>query len=872
MNLNLIADNKLLEWLLGEDPDRAGTPQLQWANMPESWGVFVLIAVVLGLAFGVFWMYRREINTCPMPIKLVMAGLRLAVLLLLVALFLKPSIFFQQVNEIKPTIAMLRDSSLSFDRGDQYRNQDQVNQLAATTGLAAEAIKTGSAKRSELLNEVFIKQPELLKLMRDKGSIRVVNFSDGNSPVAVIPANSSKDAPGENGGDVAESAKNNDDRAGGDSAGTGDLENGDSEEGLLRETLPELLPSGLGTDIWQALKASLDDSNRLSAIVLVSDGQHNGSEDPLEIARKAASMGTPIFTIGVGDPNPPKNLAVTEVYVREKAYPDEPFEIEAILQTSQAAGADMPAELTVNLLQQQVNSQTGKPGPAEQIKSQKVAVPTAGGRMRVDFDQALNRPGKYIYTVQVDAIAGETETDDNARLSPEVEVVDEKVKVLLISGLPSWDYIQVRRLLERDSTISLSCWLQSMDETRPQEGNAPITRLPRNIEELGQYNVVMMMDPNPIEFDADWVNLVKDFCKYKAGGFLFAAGPQYTSEFVTMNRLNDLRDLLPVKIGDNEFIDSIQALASAKEDKPGKMLVVNYNMDHPVMSFRSEPTENQKIWSLMPGVAWSFPAIGPKPTAQVLLERGDQVNAEGNQPLLVSGRYGAGSVLYLGFQDTWRWRPIGVQAQYFDRFWIQVVRYLVETRSLQGSRRGFLDIEKTEFELGDRVLLVGRVLDEQFKPSKAPIQKGVIRSDDGRTQTVDLKLLPNQEGRYEGTFVAQRIGNFEATIELSTTDVKEKVIDPIAFRVVPPSAESGAYWLNEKLLMDIAQQSGGRYFRLEQIADVPAALPTLVERAEFNSPPKPLWDGSGLLRWLVFALPVALLSIEWILRKWYKLL
>ena len=350
------------------------------------------------------------------------------------------------------------------------------------------------------------------------------------------------------------------------------------------------------------------------------------------------------------------------------------------------------------------------------------------------------------------------------------------------------------------------------------------------------------------------------------------AGPQHTSEFVTMNRLKSIRDLLPVRFGDTEFIDTVEALASAKESRSGQMLVVTHNLDHPVMSFRSDPADNSKIWNLIPSVLWSFPAIAAKPTARVLLESGDQVNAEGNQPLMVAGRYGAGSVLYLGFQESFRWRPVGVQAQYFDRFWIQVVRYLVETRSLQGSRRGFIDTEKSEFELGDRVLLVARVLDEQFKPSTSPIQKAIVRAEDGRTQTVELKLLPNQEGSYEGTFVAQRIGNFEATVSFAAGDAEGKLIDPIAFRVVPPSAESGAYWLNEKLLTEIAKQSGGEYFRLEQIASLPEALPTLVTRAEFNSPPKPLWDVNEYLRWLFYGLPVALLSIEWILRKWYKLL
>ena len=868
MNL-LIAQNRFLEWVIGSDPDATGTPKLLWANFPESWGVFVLIAIVAAVIFGVFWMYRREINTCPMPIKLLMAGLRLAVLLMLIGMYLKPSIFYQQVNEIKPTIAWLRDSSLSFDRGDNYRSKDQANQLAAATGLAADEIASGQVKRSALLNQAFKKNPKLLEMLREKGSIRVINFSDGNSPVAMIPATVKQDSKDE------EDKEDKEDETDADSKGPANIDDGSNNEGqaqsLIQDSMPDLEANGLGTDIWQALRESLDDASRLSSVVLISDGQHNGTEDPIEIASKAASLGIPIYVIGVGDPNPPKNLAVNEVYVRQNAYPDEPFEIEAILQTSQVGDEGMPPNIDVRLVQQRIDSGTGKPGAPQAIKSKSVEVPANGGRIRVDFDHTLNQPGKYVYTVQVDALENETETEDNSLVSSEMEVVDEKVRVLLISGLPSWDYQQVQRLLQRDQTISLSCWLQSMDESRPQEGNIAISRLPRTRQELAEYNVVILMDPNAEEFDADWMENLKEFCKTKAGGVLFMAGPQFTSEFVTMNRLKTIRDMLPVRFGDIEFIDTVEILTSAKGGgKAGKMLLVNHNMDHPVMSFRADPAETQKIWSLMPGIFWSFPTKKAKPTARVMLERGDQSSADGNQPLMVAGRYGAGSVLYMGFQGTWRWRPLGVQAQYFDRFWIQVVRYLVETRSLQGSRRGFIDAEKTEFELGDRVVLVGRVLDEEFRPSMKPIHKATIRADDGRSQTVEMKLLPNQEGRYEGTFVAQRIGNYQATIDLGTSE--EKLIDPIAFRVVPPTAESGAYWLNEKLLADIATQSGGQYFTLAQLDKVATSLPAIVTRAEFNSPPEPLWDGNSILRWLMFGLPVVLLTIEWILRKWYKLL
>lgn len=852
-NVHLIAENTVLKWMLGDDPNRAGTPRLQWANLPESWGVFVLIAFLAAIVFGVFWLYRREINTCPMPVKLLMAGLRLAVLLSLVALFLKPSVFYQQVNEVKPTISLLRDSSLSFARTDKYRDQELVSRLATATGISADELTSGAVNRSELLNRAFAKDKSLLELLRDKGSIRVVDFSDGLNPIAVIPATTQQDSKEK-------------------SEDSSDSPAPDESTGLIRETIPDLSPSGLGTDVWQALRTTLEDSNRVSAIVIGSDFQHNGSEDPLELARRAAELEIPIFTVGIGDPSPPRNLAVNEVYVRNKAYPDEPFEIEATLQSTERGTAGVPDQIRVQLIESMLDPESGTPGPPKAVAAQDIPVPENGGRMRVDFEHVLSQPGQYVFTIQTETLENETETQDNSKISSVLEVVDEKVKVLLVSGLPNWDYHHVYQLFQRDPNISLSCWMQSMDETRPQEGNEPITRLPRTIEELGQYNVIILIDPNPQEFDHEWMEQLDAFCRNKAGGLMYMSGRQFTTEFVTMNRLKKFRDILPVKFGDTEYIATTEALAQASNERPGRMLVVNHNLDHPVMSFRSDAADTQKIWDQMAGVAWNFPTLSAKPTARVLLERGEQVGVDGNQPLLVAGRYGAGSVLYFGFQGTWRWRPIGLQAQYFDKFWIQVIRYLVETRSLQGSRRGFIDADKTEYELGDRVTLIGRLLNQQFQPSEKDSIEAVIRTEEGRTQKVQMKMLPQQPGRFEGSFVAQRTGAYAATIDMGGVSDAETLIEPISFRVVPPSAESNAYWLNEKLMREIAEQSGGKSFRLDELDQLAEALPRLVTRAEFNSPPEPIWDINQYIRFVAFLLPVVLLSIEWALRKWFKLL
>ena len=109
-----------------------------------------------------------------------------------------------------------------------------------------------------------------------------------------------------------------------------------------------------------------------------------------------------------------------------------------------------------------------------------------------------------------------------------------------------------------------------------------------------------------------------------------------------------------------------------------------------------------------------------------------------------------------------------------------------------------------------------------------------------------------------------------ATLDLGSGE--EKVIDPIPFRIVTPSSETESFWLNEKLLKEIATLSGGKYYRLDELQTLPVDLPAVSKKVEFNGPPEPLWDATPMLRWLALLLPALLLTVEWGIRKWKKLL
>lgn len=259
----------------------------------------------------------------------------------------------------------------------------------------------------------------------------------------------------------------------------------------------------------------------------------------------------------------------------------------------------------------------------------------------------------------------------------------------------------------------------------------------------------------------------------------------------------------------------------------------------------------------------------PKPTAQVLVEHSDPTlrRVEGPRPLMVTGRYGSGNTMYQGFNGTWRWRRVGRKAEFFDRFWINVVRFLVESRALEGNRHGTLQTDLDRYEIGTRVTVTARLTDASYQALTVDQVEGVLQTGDERPKDILLNRIENRPGEYEAVLTASHIGNHTVRIRLSNPETGEMSNVETTFTVELPSVETNQVWLNKPLLMNLAKESGGQYFEIDQIREIAAAIPDASESIEVQGKPKMLWS-----TWPVLALLVLLLSFEWAMRKAFKLL
>ena len=569
----------------------------------------------------------------------------------------------------------------------------------------------------------------------------------------------------------------------------------------------------------------------------------------------------PLYLVGVGDPERPRNITVSNVYADPQVWNNDPFQIQAVINSE---GIDKD-QVKIELVEIE-KTESGESN--EKIIAEKdVNLNSENERIKIDFIHTPKTPGGKLFTVRAEVIEGESNIDDNSPPSPtRVNVLDDNAKVLLVSGGPSWEYRALVRLLTREKMVNLSCWLQSLDDGRLQQGNTPISSLPVTREKLFEYDVIIMLDPDPGEFNDEIIDLYKSFVSEHSGGFLYMPGPVNAGKFLSDSRTSSVIELLPVSLGDVGGMEVSGLLSLNNREWP--LTIVSANADQPIMRFYEDPQKTLAQWKKLPGTYWSFPALEAKPATKVLIEHSDPTlrKKEIPRPLLVTGQFGTGRTTYLGFDGTWRWRTKGLDAEFFKRFWVQTTRYLIEGRSLAGKKRGQIETERFQYQIGDKIRLTATLREKNFEWMNDEKVKGILTYPNGEKKEVLFDLLENQKGIYETTVVAVNEGAYDVLIELEGNN-NERVNINSNFMVVFPFQEIKETWLDSDKLKAIANTTGGGYYNPDEIAAIPDAIPDLSRKLSYDSPPMPIWDNR-----IVFSILFLLLVSEWAFRKKYKLI
>jgi hypothetical protein len=778
--------------------------------------------IAVGAAVLVVAIYRRESSLASLRYRLLLAGLRIGLVLVTLAVLL-PQLRLLFERQSWPDVAIIIDDSRSMSVSDRYQDSDvreAADRLARLAGLSA-------AERLQLAQALLTRgKPDWLEtlLTRHQVKVRVYHCSGRAARIADLTSEA----------DPAQL---------------------DAAVQAIRGLRAEGESSQLGTAVRQVLNDYRGSS--LAAVIMLTDGVTTDGDDLVKAAHHAAQVGVPFFFVGVGDAHQVRDLKLHDLQVEDTVYVNDRVVFEVRL-TGQGY-TDLTVPVTLR-----------EKGSDKVLDTQKVRVDPQGKPVKVRLTHKPTQPGEKVYVVEVPEQPDEVKPADNNKIERTVYVREAKlIKVLYVEGTARYEYRFLKALLERESaqearnkTIDLKVILQDADFEYARLDKSALADLPSKVE-LNQFDVVIFGEVDPTDPKvARRLSDVADFVRERGGGFLMIAGERFSP---AAYKDTPLRDILPVEVVrsgpvDEDYRDGYRPELTAA----GRF--------HPIFRFSPEEADNTAIWNHLAELYWWSEGYRAKPGAEVLAVHprrkalaADGPNGQGaRQPLLVQHFVGAGRAMFFGIDETWRWRFREDELRY-NQFWIQTVRYLARSRLGRVELR--LD-RQTPYRRGEPIKITVRFPDDAPLPPpdtevKVLAERSVARPDgpaEVEGQSLTLARVEGSRATYEGLLTPTPAGEYRFWL---TSPVVPAPRPRAECRVLLPPGEMDRLQMNRPDMERAAEETHGRFYTLADAENLLPELPTGT-RVALNSaqPPWSLWNHPA-----TFFLVLLVLAAEWLLRK-----
>jgi uncharacterized membrane protein len=578
----------------------------------------------------------------------------------------------------------------------------------------------------------------------------------------------------------------------------------------------------------------------LAGLVVLSDGADNstaggaiGAVGVTEQLLSLRSRGVPVFTVGIGTPRFERDAEISRIDAPRSVLKNSTVLVSVVISQRGLGGTRLPV----------VVEDSGRI-----VGSATAEMPRNGEAVQVRIRIPATEQGARLLRVHVPVQAGELVRENNERHTMLV-VRDRREKVLYMEGEPRFELKFARRAVEGDENVQLVTLLRSAKDKFLRLGVDDSTELasgfPRTREELFAYRGVVLGSIEASFFSADQLRMLSDFVSERGGGLMFLGGRAAYAEGGYAG--TPLSDAFPYELAaaaPDTLVRTVRAVLT-----PAGAL-------HPALQVGGTDSATAARWSTLPPLTSVNAVVRAKPGATVLLN-GTIGEGPGVRPILAVQRFGRGRVLGLGVQDTWLWQmhaSISLADSTHEVLWRQMLRWLVADVPDR--------VEVTapeESGPGDAVTLQATVADKSFQRVNGATVDGDVSSGSGASR-VRLEWVPDRDGEYTGSFVPSGAGVHAVTMEAAargdTTASRTGYV-----RIADPTDEFFGAELRSALLRQVAEETGGEYYRpedalriAEDIVYSPAGS-TVVKKND-------LWDMPLVLITLLLAL-----GGEWILRR-----
>ena len=431
------------------------------------------------------------------------------------------------------------------------------------------------------------------------------------------------------------------------------------------------------TDISNAVRNTIDQTESLKAILLLTDGNTNTGTPILSVGGKSRALSIPIYSIVTGSDSSLPDLSLDDVFA-----PSFVLQEERVTISWQASNRFKSSQETILLLL--ANGQKVVEKPISFMGEESIA-----GNLSWLPDQR----GEIELEIILEQVDGETYKDNNVRKII-TRVENKTIRALIVDSFPRWEYRFLRNALNRDPGVDLSCILfhPGMNSSI---GENYIQEFPKDEASLAPFDVIFLGDVGlgDDELDRKQCELLTDLIQYQASGIIFMPGRRGRQQTLSKTSLNEV---LPIIYDTNKP----RGLGT---QNPASYTLTQRGREHWLTKLRGTGEDNRDFWSKLPGFHWSATVSKTRPGSEVLAVHSNYVTEWGKMPILAVRQAGAGKSLYLGSDSAWRWRR-GVEDKYHYRFWSQVVRWMAHNRYL-AEKEGIKLIPSPEKPLSEKKYL-----------------------------------------------------------------------------------------------------------------------------------------------------------------------
>ncbi|MES2690471.1 MAG: hypothetical protein V4658_08715 [Bacteroidota bacterium] len=548
--------------------------------------------------------------------------------------------------------------------------------------------------------------------------------------------------------------------------------------------------------LFKTVKNSYDGTN-LGAVVLVSDGLYNNSENPLQAAQ---DIKAPVFTVALGDTVQRKDVLIKNARTNQLVFEGNSFPLQ--VDVAAFAAAAQSSNLTV--------TQNGKVVFTQVLSLSNNYFNTVNATLQ------SNQSGTQHIVIEVSKINGEVSLANN-RLDVFVNVISGRQKIALLALAPHPDLGAYEKALQQNQNYVVESFIISQQQ------------VPANLD---QYNLVILHQlPG---WNGEGMNLVKQL-KQKNIPLLFVLGSQS---------------------GMNYLLQADAALqVGAGRGSMNEVLPV-YQDNFSLFTFTEE--EQEHIKKLPPLIA-PFGNYRINGEAEVLFKQ--QIGyVKTEYPLIF---FAKGSNSRSGFicgEGFWKWRmyDMAISGQQTTNNIIgSTVQYLTSKKDQSRFRIN----GKKQFDENEAATFEAEVYNESYQLVNTGEVSMVITNSSGKSFNYTFSKTAGSYSLDAGVLLP---GNYSYVGSTNTGTTRQQVKGQ--FIVKPTQVEFAQTTANHQLLNELSAQSNGKLFYLNNMKGLAAEI-----KANQNIKPV-IYQQQDVKSWIelkaIFFILLALLGIEWFIRKW----